>query len=221
MTNHDSRLAEMLCTRLCHDLTGPIGALSNGAEFLADEDFSMQDQAVELISQSAEQAVNRLQFYRSAYGRVNHPGEAVLSETKHLIARFFAGSKVSLDWPDNLTDALDVSVSRKMARLLQNMSMIASSTLIRGGIVSIRIQQEGARKIVAVSASGLAVKWDQEHQQVMSGSVGIDDVQPATVQLYYTMKLAQEIGSDITASATEDSFELLAVKEEVAVEASA
>ncbi len=216
MTNHDSRLAEMLCTRLCHDLTGPIGALSNGAEFLADEDFSMQGQAVELISQSAEQAVNRLQFYRSAYGRLNNPGEAVLSETKQLIAQFFAGTKVSLDWPDNLTDAIDVSVSRKMARLLQNMSIIVSSTLIRGGIVSIRIQQEGSRKIVSVSASGLAVKWDQEHQQVMAGSVGIADIQPATVQLYYTVKLAQELGADITASATEDSFELLAVKEVVA-----
>jgi len=214
--NQEARLAEMLCTRLCHDLTGPIGALSNGAEFLADEDFSMQGQAVELISQSAQQAVNRLQFYRSAYGRINHPGEAVLSETKQLISQFFAGGKVSLDWPDSLTDALDVSISRKMARLLQNMVIIAAATLIRGGIVSIRIQKDGARKLVAVSASGLAVKWDPEHQQVMKGAVGIDDIQPSTVQLYYTMKLGQEIGADITASATENSFELLAVKEDTA-----
>ena len=215
MSNCDSRLAEMLCTRLCHDLTGPIGALANGAEFLSDEDFSMQGQAIELISQSAEQAVNRLQFYRSAYGLVNSPGEAVLSEVKQLISDFFSGSKVSLDWPDSLTDALNISISRKMARLLQNMSIIASSTLIRGGIVSIRIQEEDNKKIVAVSASGLKVKWETEQEQVIAGSVGIDDVKPATVQLFYTMKLAERLDTDITVNASEDSFEMLAVKEDI------
>ena len=30
---NDVRLAEMIATRLCHDLTGPIGAVNNGAEF--------------------------------------------------------------------------------------------------------------------------------------------------------------------------------------------
>ena len=211
-SHHDSRLAEMLCTRLCHDLTGPIGALSNGAEFLEDEGFTMQGQAIELISQSAEQAVNRLQFYRTAYGRVTQSGEAILSDVKQLIVQFFVGTKVSLDWPDSLTDALDVSVSRKMARLLQNMVVISAATLIRGGILSIRIQEEDGKKLVSVSASGLSVKWDAEHRQVLEGSLTMDDIRPATVQAYYTTKLAEEIGADITANATEDSFELLAVK---------
>jgi len=213
MPHDDARLAEMLCTRLCHDLTGPIGALANGAEFLADDEFSMQGQAVELISQSAEQAVNRLQFYRTAYGRVNNSGEAVLSDTKRLISSFFKGGKVSLDWPDTHTDALEISISRKMARLIQNMVIIASGTLIRGGIISIRIDIEGANKRVSVSASGVSIKWDENHQHVLANNVTIDEVQPATVQTYYTFKLAQEMEADITAAATEESFELVAVKE--------
>jgi histidine phosphotransferase ChpT len=212
--SYEARLAEMISTRLCHDLTGPIGALSNGAEFLADEDFTMQGQAVELISQSAEQAVNRLQFYRSAYGRINHQGEAILSDIKRLIVKFFQGSKISLDWPDSLTDALDIPVSRKLGRLLQNMVMIASSVLIRGGIISIRIQQQDNQKILAVSASGLAIKWDPEHQQVLEGSIGIEQVQPATVQLYYTLKLAEELNTDLSVTVDENSFELLALKTE-------
>ena len=214
MIKYDARLAEMLCTRLCHDLTGPIGALSNGAEFLEDEGFSMQGQAIELISQSAEQAVNRLQFYRSAYGRITQPGEAILSDVKSLITQFFSGTKISLDWPDSLTDALDISVSRKMGRLLQNMVVIASGTLIRGGILSIRIQEADGKKILAISASGLSIKWGADHKQVLEASVGVEDIQPATVQTYYTLMLAQELGVDLTATATDDTFELLAVKDE-------
>ena len=45
----ETKLAEMLCTRLCHDLTGPIGAVNNGAEFLDEEGFDMQNEAVQLI----------------------------------------------------------------------------------------------------------------------------------------------------------------------------
>ncbi len=214
MPNLDARLAEMLCTRLCHDLTGPIGALANGAEFLADDDFSMQGQAVELISQSAEQAVNRLQFYRTAYGRVNS-GEAVLSDTKRLITDFFIGGKVSLDWPDSQTDALEISISRKMARLIQNMSIIAAGTLIRGGIVSIRIDKTGADKAVTVAASGLSIKWGDEHKKIFEGGVEIDDVNPSTVQSFYSYKLAEEMGAAITATATEDSFEMVCTKEDI------
>jgi len=53
MTIDETRLAEMLCTRLCHDLTGPIGAVNNGAEFLSEDGFDMQHEAMQLIFTSA------------------------------------------------------------------------------------------------------------------------------------------------------------------------
>ena len=87
--HHDTKLAEMIATRLCHDLTGPIGAVNNGAEFLDEEGFDMQNEAVQLIVSSAHEAVNRLQFYRQAYGRVGEMGEASLSEKKQLTVDFF------------------------------------------------------------------------------------------------------------------------------------
>src|SRR5215813_167191 len=94
------RLAELLCTRLCHDLTGPIGAVNNGAEFLSEEGFNLQGQAMELITSSAASAVARLQFYRLAYGRVKEQGEASIADGQKLAADFFAGGKVALEWPD-------------------------------------------------------------------------------------------------------------------------
>src|SRR5271156_4908152 len=92
--------AELLCTRLCHDLTGPVGAVANGAEFMSEEGFEMQGQHLDLITSSAEQAVARLQFYRKAYGRITEDGEAHLAEQKKIARDFFAGGKVTLDWPD-------------------------------------------------------------------------------------------------------------------------
>src|SRR6185295_6947187 len=109
------RMAELLCTRLCHDLTGPIGAVNNGAEFLTEEGFNMQGQAVDLIVSSAFSAVARLQFYRMAYGKVKEQGEANLAEKQKIATDFFAGTKITLDWPDSHTDAAGVALSLKMA----------------------------------------------------------------------------------------------------------
>src|SRR6185295_14480709 len=104
------RMAELLCTRLCHDLTGPIGAVNNGAEFLAEEKFNLQGQAVELITTSAFSAVTRLQFYRMAYGKVKEQGEANLGEKQKLSGEFFSDTKITLDWPDSHGDAAGVSI---------------------------------------------------------------------------------------------------------------
>src|ERR1700709_2008856 len=106
----ETKLAEMLCTRLCHDLTGPIGAVNNGAEFLDEEGFDMQNEAVQLILSSAHEAVNRLQFYRQAYGRVGHMGESSLSDKKKITMDFFSGTKVKVDWPDAHTDAANMGI---------------------------------------------------------------------------------------------------------------
>ncbi len=201
------KLAELLCTRLCHDLTGPIGALANGAEFLSDEGFDLQGQAIELINSSASQAVSRLQFYRKAYGRINEDGEADLSEKKKIAEDFFAGSKVKLDWPDTHTAASGVSVSYKMGRLLLNLLIIVSATLLRGGTLSIRITAEEHAKEIRVSSNGTSIKWDKEIEEVLLGQVTLENLLPKTVQAELTRLLTKEIGAELSWQVSETAVE--------------
>lgn len=190
-------MAEMLCTRLCHDLTGPIGAVNNGAEFLSEEGFNLQNQAVELITSSAFSAVARLQFYRMAYGRVKEQGEAPLSEYQQLAADFFQGTRVTLDWPDEHADAAGVSVSFRMVRLIFNLLVIASAALLKGGTVTLRLSPaEGGGKEVLVSATGEAVKWEEESASVLLRPLDLSQVTPKNVQLYVTRRLAEELGAE-------------------------
>ena len=65
-------LAAMLCSRLCHDMLSPVGALSNGLELLAMEtDPEMRANVVELLEQSATISTNKLKFFRLAFGSAN------------------------------------------------------------------------------------------------------------------------------------------------------
>lgn len=215
------RIAEMLCTRLCHDLTGPIGAVNNGAEFLSEEGFNLQSQAVELITTSAFSAVARLQFYRAAYGRVKDHGEASLSEGQRLASDFFSGTKVTLNWAGQYTDASGVSISQRMFRLLLNFIIITANSLLKGGTVAIRIEQTPAGKLIEVKATGDAVKCDKETEEALRQLASIADLTPKNVQLYLTRSLAEELQAEIVLKASATELSLSAVQKAQGDEAAA
>ncbi|HEU5048658.1 MAG TPA: histidine phosphotransferase family protein [Rickettsiales bacterium] len=200
------KLAELLCTRLCHDLTGPIGAIANGTEFLSEETGKMQEQAIELIGSSAAQAVARLQFYRKAYGRINDDGEVNLESLRKTTADLFTGSKITLDWPDAHLESSGIPVSYKMGRILLNLVIIASATLLRGGTLSVRLAADDNSKTVQVRAEGKSIKWDSEIEQALSQDLSLEALNPKNVQANLTRLLAQEIDSQLGWHATEDTF---------------
>lgn len=198
MISEELKLAELLCTRLCHDLTGPIGAVNNGAEFLEDEGFDMQHEAMELILNSASEAVHRLQFYRQAYGRVNDHGEACLEEKRQLVDDFFSTTRIKLDWPNEHTDTSNVSISQKMGRLILNLLIISSGTLIRGGTISIRLSQDEMQKrCVSLKAVGDTIKMDDDVLRVLRREAELGQLTPKTAQLALTLKLADEIDAGL------------------------
>lgn len=206
------KLSELLCTRLCHDLTGPIGAVANGVEFLSEEGSKMQEQAIDLISSSASQAVSRLQFYRKAYGRINDTGEANIDGLRKVASDFFAGSKITLDWPDTHTDSSGVSVSYKMSRLLFNLIIISSATLLRGGTLAIRLSSHDTVKAVHVTARGRSIKWDTEIEAALSQDITIESLTPKIIQAYMTRLLAEELDANLSWQIGEESVEISALR---------
>src|SRR3546814_15229627 len=78
MTVESIDFAALLCSRLCHDLLSPIGALNNGLELLADEnDPEMRARCLELLSESARTSANKLNYFRLAFGSAAGFGELV------------------------------------------------------------------------------------------------------------------------------------------------
>jgi len=215
----ETKLAEMLCTRLCHDLTGPIGAVNNGAEFLEEEGFEMQNEAMQLVLSSALEAVNRLQFYRQAYGRVGESGEASITEKKQLAEAFFSSTKITLDWPDSHTDASGISISQKMARLILNLLIIAGASLIRGGVIKVRIVEENGNKHISLVAEGQTIKMDDETLALLGGDVTAP-LTPKLAQIFLTMHIASDIGADLNVEKTDQSL-ILSAKQHAPANASA
>lgn len=193
----DLRIAELLASRLCHDLVGPIGAVNNGMELLADDEFGMADDAMQLASSSARRASDSLQFFRMAYGMAGNRVGGDLRELRKLSEAHLKSSKASLDWPDGNPVG---EVPDGLGKLLLNMLEFGLETLPRGGTLSVGLAPagNGASGITAeVVASGAEVQLRPEVASAIATDVKVEDLSPRNVQGYFTRLLAQRLGGDL------------------------
>lgn len=189
----DTHLAELLTTRLCHDLTGPIGAVHNGAEFM--KEGGMADDAADLIATSAAEAVARLQFYRVVYGRVPGIGETGIAEKFPIAQTFLAGNKIPLQWND---EAGLGGLPHTAMRLLFNLILIASSAMLRKGTIRIVANRAADGLHLDVRTEGGSVKWEALQQEALDGKTSGEALEPKTAQLAFTYLLASQIQAKLT-----------------------
>jgi histidine phosphotransferase ChpT len=144
-------LAALLCSRVCHDVISPVGAIVNGLEVLADEkDESMKEIALDLIRKSAVQASARLQFARLAFGAAGSAGAQIdLGDAAEVAKGFLEDDRLKLEW--NLPRAL---LPKNRVKLLLNLLMIAATAIPRGGKLKIDPVGEGEAMGFKLSAEG-------------------------------------------------------------------
>jgi histidine phosphotransferase ChpT len=193
-------LAQLLVTRLCHDVANPIGAINNGMELLA-EDASMREAAMELIASSATQAGARIQFYRYMFGMLKGEGIVDMRDKQALIAQYYTGSKVEVEWR-----GCPATMIQPECQILCNLLCLAGATLIRGGHLTIEVQAEGETlHAMHISARGSHVKFDEDMHDALLGRC-LAAPTPKTVHPYYTALLAAEQGGSISVQHEEGAY---------------
>ncbi len=190
----DMRVAELLASRLCHDLVGPIGAVNNGMELLEDEDLGMSEDAIQLSASSARQAANLLQFYRLAYGMAGGRIGGDLADLRELAAGYLASSKTTLDWAARPPAG---EMPEGLGQLLLNLIALGDECLPRGGSLGVALSEGAAGLEVAVTANGTGARLREETQPVLTDDVIVDELTPRNVHGYFTRLLAQRMGSEL------------------------
>jgi len=182
-------LAALLCSRVCHDLISPVGAIVNGLEVLDDnpkpED---RDFALDLIRKSAKTASARLQFCRLAFGAAGSAGAQIdLGDALNMARGHIEDGKTSITW--NLPRLL---LPKNRVKLLLNMLVIAQQTIPRGGVLTVDPVGEGETMSFRVAATGLNARLPQNIVDLLAATGG--GVDAHAVQPYYTRLLAEACG---------------------------
>ena len=201
------RVLELLCSRLCHDLVGPMGAVNNGIELLEDMPGEAGDDALALIASSAREAAARLQFFRAAYGFAGRVMDS-FADGRGLANGLLAAGKITLEWPDDQLGA--GAAPEGIVQLGLNMIAVAAECLTRGGAVRVRIG-DGPAPGFRVEAVGEGAAIDQSALVALSGATAIEDLDLRSVQSYFTGRLAADLSAVIEAGTGAGAVTLAAV----------
>lgn len=188
----DIELAALLCSRVCHDVISPVGAITNGLEVLDDDDDEqMRGFALDLIKKSAKQASAKLQFARLAFGAAGSAGAQIdLGDAQEVTTAFIGKEKVTLSW----TGPRETRPKNEV-KLLLNMVLVGMTTIPRGGNLAVHIDGQE----LSVKCIGKAANVPEGTRDLLFGTADSSAVDPRSVQIYYTGRIAKtaQIALDI------------------------
>lgn len=189
-------LAALLCSRVCHDLISPVGAIVNGIEVM-EEDKGEETKAfaLDLIKKSADQASAKLQFCRLAFGAAGSAGAQLdLGDAEKAARGLFEDGKTTMVW--NLPHQL---LAKNRVKLLLNMVMIVAGAISRGGTLTVDPAGGDVGAGFVVTASGLNARLSPVTTELLAGSP-TQTVDAHAIQPLYTGILARDCGLALSAS---------------------
>lgn len=198
----DLLLAELMCSRLCHDLAGPIGAARNGLELIDELGAGpLGDESAAMIRDSLTTADARLQFLRLAYGSAGHRAGDGFDRLREAARSWLGDTRVVLDWPED-TPAPAVAGRRGIGKLILNLILLACDVLPHAGSVHISGYGDDSSGEVQVRVTGPTIKWTAEMATPFSGATaGLQDRSAATVQPVVCKMFSDYFDLDLTIDA--------------------
>jgi histidine phosphotransferase ChpT len=184
-------LAAMLCSRLCHDMLSPVGALANGLELLSDEqDPEMRARCIELLEQSARISTDKLKFFRLAFGAAGGFGEAIpIDEAQAVINALAVDAKrVEIHWA-----IAEPSLPKPAVKVLLNLAQIALDALVRGGTLDIGAERRGGAVEIVARAKGAKIAFDETIGRALQGDLSPLEITSRTAAAHMIALLAEEL----------------------------
>jgi len=202
-------IASQLCSRLCHDLLSPVGAMTNGLELLVDEkDPAMRQRCFELLEQSARISADKLKFFRLAFGAAGGFDETIAtSEPQALIEALVANNgRIEMNWVVG-ADPLP----KPAVKVLLNFALIAIEALVRGGTLDIAAERRDNLCEIAVRATGPRIAFDATVGRALAGELIASELSSRTAPAAMLQQLAAAVGGELQYALTDDALVLGAV----------
>lgn len=196
----DSVILELMASRICHDLISPVGAVNNGVEFL-EEDMGggVPDDAVQLISMSAQMAAARLQVFRLAYGTGGRDSSVKPEDVYKILDAYLAGEgKVKQDW-DPVAVFAGVDRAEGSSKILLCGLLLACETLTKGGTLRVALE-DGA---IIITGEGNEVLIRPGVVEALSRALPVEQVDPRLVHPYICGIMGAQYGYDMQIASPE------------------
>lgn len=202
-----TRFAAFLAARLCHDIVSPAATMSLSLEML-DSPGSAEEKAhcERTLREGAQGVAATLQFMRYAFGSMGlQPGTADAQQFKKLTDDYVRFQKPSVEW-----DLATTELGFGHARLIMNLVLVALTATVRGGVIHIRVREEGGVKNVVLTCKGDRVVLKEDVAKALAGDEPESGWRPENIQPLFAKMTCDSLGGTLHAKATADGVVFMA-----------
>lgn len=193
-------VADLVASRLCHDLVNPLGAIGNGVELL-EMTGKADGPEVELIRDAVRAAEARIRLFRLAFGGAS-PGQVTsLREAKLVVEGYFNQSRIAAVW------MADADRSRQETKMALLMLLCAETALPMGGTVRIGPDPAGHWQL---DATGPRLNVDEDLWDMLRSGAPAPDrpLRPADAQFPVLLNTAEALGMSLNYIAEVETFRM-------------
>lgn len=193
------RALELACSKLCHDVISPIGAVNNGLELLEEEeDAALKEEAAGLAQRSAKRASVLLQVYRSAFGNAGNQQSFGPREAVALAQEFLQTGKAQLT-AGNLPESSTLPAG--YGKLAINLIILGADALPRGGTIQVQVRSpQLGQGAIEVDCAGQQIAWSEEFGRAIGGKLQAEDLTAHNILPYVSAAFAQRLGMALSIS---------------------
>lgn len=204
----DMRVVQLLHSRVCHDLVGPVGAVNNGLELAGEGGGGLDSEAMDLVRTSAAQVAERLQYFRVAFG---YAAGAIktMRQVRDLLTPSVLGPKSTLVWPEEELTG-DWPFGDQILKLLLVMTHLGGECLPRGGEIEIFIEPEAGQLRLTVTGAGTGARVEPSVLSAILDEAPIDELTPRSAPGHLLAKLAEYCGGGVSVDYPRD--EMVAIR---------
>ena len=187
-----SHLTAFVASRLCHDLVSPVSSAISALDLMDEpNEPEMQEQAEALLKKGLSEASAKLEFLRYAFGSQGlNAGVADIHQAKSITERFVATHKPSIEW-----DIETSHFSYAHVRLMMNLVLIAVDCLPWGGVISVKIREDGGSTALTLDAKGKRTQLKDDTVQGLAGTAPEDGWSGRSVQPVFAQMMAKDLKS--------------------------
>jgi len=191
MPRSDLEFANLIGSRICHDLISPIGAINNGLELLSLSGTASGPE-MDLIGDSVGSASARIRFFRIAFGAA---GEQMVGsgEISSILRDLYLDSRASATW------GISEPQRRSDVRLAFLALMCLETGMPYGG--NVLVERDGEKWVIRGTADKLII--DHDIWALLATQNPKLKLKPAHVQFGLLPAIASDNGLQITSKATE------------------
>jgi len=205
----DANILELMASKICHDVISPVGAVSNGVEFLEEMGPDAGEEATALIAFSAQQASARLQMFRYAYGAGGSDSSIKPEDIYNTFEKMIApDGKVKQSW-DPHGEIGPAERPTGLCKMITNGLLLAYDSLPKGGEISLEPENEDT---VFIIAQGENAGFPEDSNHALTMQLAQEALSPKLVHPYLCAVLAQHYGFQIRLEEQNDGLVRFAIQ---------